>query len=31
MKYYVVESRRDYAEIFDNYAYDYIERRSARV
>ena len=24
MKYYVVESRRDYAEIFDNYVYDYI-------
>ena len=28
MKYYVVESRRDYTEIFDNYAYDYIYAES---
>lgn len=24
MKRYVVESRRDYTEVFDNYVYDYI-------
>lgn len=28
MKYYTVESRRDYTEIFDNYAYDYIYAES---
>ena len=28
MKYYTVESRRDYTEIFGNYAYDYIYAES---
>lgn len=28
MKKYMVESRRDYAEIFDNYVGDYIEAES---
>lgn len=28
MKYYTVESRRDYTEIFDNYVYDYIYAES---
>ena len=28
MKYYTVESRRDYTEVFDNYAYDYFYAES---